>query len=177
MPQYEISFSKNLAEVSAALLKKGLDTPDARRTVIYLSRLAMELTLKALLELAGKPILEIKQHWHDLQSLLADVESYEFEMRPDGQWHSGAEIRKLKIQYNTHLIDMDAIIEAEKYGASKFPNEVRYGDKVQDVAPEILAPASLMLALWASLCTGNAHRGGPEAQHRETTPPTPPTRA
>ena len=159
MPQYDINFAKNLAEVSIALVKQGLDTPDARRTVIYLSRLSMELSLKALLELAGKSILEIKNRWHDLQALLADVESYEFEMGvADGQWHSGAEIRRLNVPYNIHQIDMGTIIEAEKHGASKFPNEIRYGDNVQDVAPEILAPASLMLASWVHRCTGNVQR-------------------
>lgn len=75
-----------------------------------------------------------------------------------GRWCSGTEIRKLRVPYNTHLINMGTIIEAEKHGASKFPNEIRYGDSVQDVAPEILAPASLMLASWAHQCTGNARR-------------------
>lgn len=156
MPKYDINFAKNLAEVSIALVDQGLDTPDARRSVIYLSRLSMELSLKSLLEFAGKPIHEIKSRGHNLQALLADVESYEFETEsPNGQRRSGAEIRSLNIQYNVHQINMGTIIEAEKHGASKFPNEIRYGDNVQDVAPEILAPASLMLASWANRFTGN----------------------
>ncbi|WP_157281229.1 hypothetical protein [Methyloversatilis universalis] len=159
MPQYDLNFAKNLTDVSTALLNQGLETPEARRTVIYLSRLSMELSLKALLELAGKPTLEIKSRGHDLQALLADVESYEFEMKIfDDQWHSGTEIRKLNIPYNIHQIDMGTIIEAERHGASKFPNEIRYGDNVQDVAPEILTPASLILASWAHQCTGNVRR-------------------
>lgn len=159
MPQFDINFAMNLAEVSIALLNQGLETPEARRTVIYLSRLSIELSLKALLELAGKPTLEIKKRGHDLQALLADVESYDFKMGiTDAQWHSGTEIRKLNVPYNIHQIDMGIIIEAERHGASKFPNEIRYGDNVQDVAPEILAPASLILASWAHRCSVNVQR-------------------
>lgn len=159
MPQYDINFAKNLAEVSIALVNLGLDTPYARRTVIYLSRLSMELSLKALLELAGKSIFEIKNHGHNLQALLADIESYDFEMGvANGQQLSGAEIRRLNVPYSIYQIDMGTIIDAEKHGASKFPNEIRYGDNVQDVAPEILAPASLILASWAYRCTGKVKR-------------------
>lgn len=159
MPQFDINFAMNLAEVSMALVKQGLDTPDARRVVIYLSRLSMELSLKVLLERAGNSILEIKNRGHDLQALLSDVEYFDFEMEvADGQWHSGSEIRRLNVPYGIHQIDMGAIIEAEKHGASKYPNEIRYGDNVQDVAPEILAPASLILASWVHRCTGNVRR-------------------
>ncbi|XVJ69220.1 MAG: hypothetical protein HEQ39_05875 [Rhizobacter sp.] len=106
MPQFDIQFSRNLAEVAVMLVKQGLDTLESRKTVIYLSRLSMELSLKALLEAAGKSIPEIKKYLHDLQKLLTDVESYEFEMKAvKGQWHSGTEIRKLSVPYGIHQIN------------------------------------------------------------------------
>jgi hypothetical protein len=158
MPEYDVSFSKKLADVAVGLVEQGLESPEARRTVIYLSRLSMEISLKALLERAGKPLSEIRKRSHNLQDLLSDVEQFEFEVESGSghcQWCSGSKVRSFSVPYSIHRIDMGTIIEAEKYGASKFPERIRYGENVQDVAPEILAPAASILSSWVL-----RHKGG-----------------
>ena len=53
MSEYNIGFSEKLLDAAQSVTKDGLDSVDAIRTVLYLSSLASEIVLKALLEKAG----------------------------------------------------------------------------------------------------------------------------
>ena len=55
------------------MAEDGLDSVDAVRTVLYLSSLASEIALKALLEKAGNPVEDIKARGHNLSGLLVDL--------------------------------------------------------------------------------------------------------
>jgi hypothetical protein len=72
--EYSIDFSENLIKAARFVLEDGADSVDAKRTVLYLSLLSCEITMKALLERAGKPVKEIKKSWHDLNGLLCDLD-------------------------------------------------------------------------------------------------------
>lgn len=80
MPVYDLAFARKFAEVAEATVARGLDDVEAHRVVAYISRLSMELSLKAFLERVGVPVAEIKRHWHDLRSLLAEVEACQVEI-------------------------------------------------------------------------------------------------
>ena len=54
MPEYNLEFSKNLIEAAGFVLQKGEVSVDAKRTILYLSLLSCEITMKALLEKASK---------------------------------------------------------------------------------------------------------------------------
>jgi hypothetical protein len=58
--EYDLSFAAKLAEVAGEVHQKAPFAYDARRLVAYLSRLSVEIALKALLEQAGKPVKEIR---------------------------------------------------------------------------------------------------------------------
>lgn len=56
MAQYDLKFAERLAQVAAQLVADDITSVDAQRTVLYLSLLSMEISLKAMLEQAGKPV-------------------------------------------------------------------------------------------------------------------------
>ena len=60
MAEYDIAFGERLAETARIVAADGLEQLDAQRTVLYLSLLSVEITLKALLEHAGIPVTEIR---------------------------------------------------------------------------------------------------------------------
>ena len=53
MAEYDIAFGERLAETARMVADEGLAELDAQRTVLYLSLLSTEITLKAMLERAG----------------------------------------------------------------------------------------------------------------------------
>jgi hypothetical protein len=59
---------------------EGLAPIDAQRTVLYLSLLSVEITLKAMLEQAGIPVSQIRAHSHHLAGLLSDLGRCEVEV-------------------------------------------------------------------------------------------------
>lgn len=72
MSEYNIGFSKKLIGAARFVAGDGLDSENAIRTVLYLSKLACEITLKALHEKAGRPVVEIRNYGHDLSKLLVE---------------------------------------------------------------------------------------------------------
>jgi hypothetical protein len=78
--EYRIEFGRKLAEVAKFVAADGLEDLDAKRTVLYLSLLSTEISLKAMLEKAGKPVKEIKRARHDLGQLLSDLDHCEIEI-------------------------------------------------------------------------------------------------
>jgi putative DNA methylase len=79
MPEYSIEFAGKLAEVANFVVANGLDDAEAPRVVLYLSLLSTEISLKAMLEKAGKPVKEIARTGHDLAQLLTDLDRCEIE--------------------------------------------------------------------------------------------------
>ena len=73
MAEYNIGFSKKLIDAAGAVAVDDFSDIDAVRTVLYISSLASEITLKALLERAGIPVKDIKARAHSLSGLLADL--------------------------------------------------------------------------------------------------------
>lgn len=66
MTAYNLDFSRKLLDVAKLVVNEGLDSFEANQTVVYLSLLACEIALKALLERSGLPILMIRSKSHDL---------------------------------------------------------------------------------------------------------------
>ena len=60
MPEYEIAFGEKLADIARMVAAEACVTIDAQRTVLYLSLLSTEISLKAMLERAGRPITKIR---------------------------------------------------------------------------------------------------------------------
>jgi HEPN domain-containing protein len=106
MPEYSLDFSEKLIEAARVVLDldNNSDSVDAKRTVLYLSLLACEISMKALLERAGKSVSEIRSRSHNLEGLLEDLGSCEVEENiANGvlKWVSGNRLRAKEIITDT----------------------------------------------------------------------------
>ena len=130
MPEYDITFAKKLSDTATLVASQGLDGLDAKRTVLYLSLLATELTMKAMLEKAGEPIAKIRKRSHDLQGLARDLGkcSVNVELAPGTTRPVPAiRFRAIEVEASGGRVTIGTILDAEAQGASRYPNQVRYG--------------------------------------------------
>lgn len=152
MPQYDLDFAAKLAAVATDVDKNDPWAYDARRVTIYLSRLSAEISLKALLEQAGVPLLQIRNRSHDLRGLLKDVCECEVEVETapgEKQWGSASCVRAAIIDFELVHVPIGEIIDAEEQGCSKYPNQIRYGETVIDFSPLLVSSMATVLAQWA----------------------------
>lgn len=152
MPEYDLGFAAKLAEIAAHVDEQQGRNYDARRAICYLSRLSFEITLKALLEKAGIPVPDIRRRSHDLRGLLADLSGceVEIELTPGNKaWSSASRLRGRTIDLDFVQIPIGEVITAEDQGASQYPNQIRYGEKVIDMDPSFLASAAEIAVAWA----------------------------
>lgn len=163
MPVYDLSFARKFAEVAEEVITREPDSVEARRVVAYISRVSMELSLKALLERVGVPIDEIKKRWHDLRGLLKEVGKCEVEVDfspGNKKWLPATRVRSVEIQFQGYSTTLGVVLEAEDHGASKYPNELRYGEVPKDFPPEALSLAAASLANWIGEHWDVVRKGG-----------------
>jgi HEPN domain-containing protein len=152
MPEYDFAFAKKLAAVADKVDEEDSRSYAACRVTVYLSRLSVEIALKALLERAGVPIEDIRARSHDLRGLLADLGKCEVEIdiAPWGKhWVSAARVRARTLDLGAAHVPIGDLIDAEDVGASRYPNQIRYGSTVVDFTPGLLAGMALELCAWA----------------------------
>lgn len=152
MPEYSLEFSEVLLKAAQYVADNDGDEFERMRTVLYLSSLASEITLKALLEKAGKPIESIKGRGHSLCNLLIDL--HECEVMAEvtkGQlsWVSAVRVRAVTVDDRHRDATIGKLLTGEEHEASKYPNELRYGDHVKDYPPELKLKAARALLVWA----------------------------
>jgi len=152
VPEYNIDFSEKLIDSAKIVADNDLENIHAKRTVLYLSCLACEIVLKALLEKAGKNVSQIKARSHSLSMLLTDIGECEIldEVTKDSRsWVSAKRLRSVVVDKNYSNATIGSILTAETLGASKYPNEVRYGDKLKNYPPELWLKTAVALIEWA----------------------------
>lgn len=153
MPEYDIKFAAKLAAVADQVDENDPWAYDARRVTLYLGRLSAELTLKALLEHAGVPVSRIRARSHDLRGLLNDLGGCEVEVEiaPNTRrWVPASRVRAVSIDLGFVQLPIGTVIDAEDQGASRYPNEIRYGEKVIDFQPNFVSSTANLLAKWAA---------------------------
>ena len=130
----------------------GLDSVDAVRTVLYLNSLASEIALKALLEKAGNPVKDIKAHGHNLSGFLVDLGKCQIQtevVKGSLRWVPATRLRSVTVDKRFSDATVRKLLTGEEHGASKYPNELRYGDHVKDYSPELKLKAARALVDWA----------------------------
>ncbi len=153
MSVYNMGFSEKLTDAARVICEDGLGTFDANQTVAYLSLLSCEITLKALLEKAGMSVKDIKARSHNLKALLNDFSKCEVEGEIDKgycKWVPATRIRSLTIQEDTDTT-IGKLLTGESQGASKYPNEIRYGERFSHFPPEALMQAAIEILKWAHI--------------------------
>lgn len=154
MPEYSIEFSKSLVKAAQSLLPDCESSFDSKRAVLYLSLLSSEISLKGLLETAGKPVVEIIRCQHRLTDLLNEIDKCFVNVkvspgRPERVWIPATSIRAKTIKVGSTVSTVGEFLTSENNGASQYPNEVRYGPKVVHFPPEAALTAAQLIISWA----------------------------
>jgi len=152
MAEYNLGLSQKLAETSEIVAMDGITDFDAAQTVIYLSLLASEIALKALLEQAGQPVRQIRTRSHNLKALLEDLGRCQIreEIAPGQErWVPATRLRAVTVDPNYANATVGTLLEAEDAGASKYPNQVRYGESFQHYPPQVIVKMASEIVKWA----------------------------
>lgn len=152
MAEYDIAFGERLAETAHMVAAEGLVPLDAQRTVLYLSLLSAEITLKAMLEHAGKPVSEIRARSHRLADLLSDLGQCEVEVEitpGTKRYVLASRLRGCPLKHSAAESTVGAVLDAGSQGASTYPNQVRYGDVLRHFPAEVVAQMASKLAAFA----------------------------
>ena len=152
MAEYDIAFGERLAETARMVASLGLAELDAQRTVLYLSLLSTEITLKAMLEHAGMPVSGICARSHRLAELLSDLGQckVEVEIAPGTKRYvSASRIRAIPLNHGRAQSTVGAVIDAESQGASTYPNQVRYGEVLRHFPAEVVAQMAAEVSVFA----------------------------
>lgn len=152
MPTYNIGFCEKLIEAARYVFEQEMESVDAQRTVLYLSRLACEIILKALLEKAGRPITEIRKHNHNLSSLLRDVDKCKVRVevvKNFCRWTSATRLRAITVDSRFSNATVGTFLTAEERGSSKYPNEIRYGSSIEDYPPGLVLKTAALVMEWS----------------------------
>ena len=152
LAEYDIAFGEKLAEVAGFVVADGLTELDAKRTVLYLSLLSTEISLKSMLEHAGRPVPEIRAQSHRLAHLLTDLSQCEIEVEvtPNNRMFVPAtRLRACTLRHGDAEVTVGAIIDAESQGASTYPNQIRYGDVLRHYPADVVAQMAVKVAAFA----------------------------
>ena len=153
MPEYDIGFAEKLATVANMVATENLSTLDAQRTVLYLSLLSAEISLKAMLERAGMPVDDIYARSNRLSELLFDVGRCEIKVKiaPNCLAYTSAiRLRACELNYGDATITVGSIIDSVgERKVSCYPNQIRYGDVLKHFPPGVVAQMSEMIVAFA----------------------------
>lgn len=132
------------------MVHQGLGTVEAQRTVLYISLLAIEIGLKSQLERAGCPIGKIRAHNHNLASLLGEIDKCEVLIgNLQSTWQRGTRLRSKVVDSAIGNSTVGHMLQAEKQGASKYPNDIRYGDVLMHCPADAVAKLAEVIVNWA----------------------------
>ena len=146
---YNPKLARAFAEIALNTIATGLSAVEDHQVVAYISRVSMELSIKALLEKAGVPRKTVRALSHDLPDLLRELDKCKVKMADIPIPVSAMRVRGKEILWNGALVTLGNVIDAEHAGASNFPDQYRYGPPPTDYQAEVLAHAAVALCTWA----------------------------
>ena len=141
---YSFEFAKRLTEAAESVFQDSAELDEAGRTILYLSCLSCEISLKALLERSGYSSKELKKLSHNLSALLAEVSSCSFASTDQ----KASSIRSKEVVPGTANGTIGTLLESEISGGSVYPNEIRYGDVVRHYPPEAMLNCAKAVSDW-----------------------------
>ena len=150
--EYSIEFADRLIEAAESFVTKTSPSDEVGRTVLYLSLLSCEISIKALLERAGYTLEELKKRSHDLNGLLKDICACELTDTRIGNSLplSASRLLSQEVVASTSNGTVGALLSAESVGASKYPNDIRYGELVTHFPPLIMLSCAKVVSKWAN---------------------------
>jgi hypothetical protein len=152
LPEYSRSFAQKLAKTAELVAAEGLEDPEAKRTVLYLSLLSTEISLKAMLEKAGMSISDIRRRSHDLAGLLCDVGRCEIEVQITAatkMYVAASRLRAYTLTLALSESTVGEVIDIASKQASAYPSAIRYGEIPHHYPPELVAQMAVKVAAFA----------------------------
>lgn len=152
MAEYNLGFSEKLIAAAQFVADEDDQSEDAARTVLYLSCLACEIALKALLECSGKPISEIMRFRHNLAALMNELGNCKVQtpiVRDFLAWVPATRLRAVTVDKRFSNATVGTILTAEERGASIYPNEIRYGNIVRHYPHQLVLETAILVLDWA----------------------------
>ncbi len=161
MAEFNLGFSEKLIEAADLVAGDGITEFDSLQTVIYLSLLSSEISLKALLEQAGYSVKAIRKCSHDLKQLLDTIGSCEVEVEfvPGNlRWVSASRLRGKVVDPAYGDASVGAMIVKAAKEASTYPNNIRYGESIQHFPPDQVLKMAKVILNWAKGHIGNIRK-------------------
>lgn len=151
--EYSFGFAWQLIEAAKGPRQHMLQIEDAKRAVLYLCLLSIEITLKHLLEKAGVPVRKILKRNHKIRDLLKDLDNCEVMMGMGEmtKWESATAIGRRILNVEFPDISASMILNADEKWASKYPSEIRYGPNPTHFSPDWVFECAHHVADWASM--------------------------
>lgn len=148
--EYSIEFGERLIEAADSFVTKSSPSDEVGRTVLYLSLLSCEISLKALLEKAGFSVQELTRRSHDLSGLAKDICCCELTGTGIGNSKpfSAARLLSQEVVPNTSNGTVGTLLKAESIGASKYPNDIRYGELITHFPPLVVLSCAKVISKW-----------------------------
>ena len=147
MAEYNLPVAERLIDAAGFLEKQ--DEPGATGAILYLSLLATEITLKALLEKAGWSVKHLTRHGHKLTELLKDICACEVQDSSTSIWRSAGSFCSVTVDDRYTDATIGKLLQAETQGASTYPNQIRYGEDVHHYHPVLMLGAARKALEWA----------------------------
>lgn len=150
--EYSLDFAERLIEAAESFVGKENSNDEAGRTILYLSLLSCEISLKALLEKAGFSVKELKKRSHDLRGLTKDICCCELTGTGigDSKPFFASRLLAQMVVPNTANGTVGTLLDGECVEASKYPNEIRYGELITHFHPLVMLDCAKVLAKWAA---------------------------
>ena len=151
--EYSLEFSQRLIDAARSFVDQDKVGDEAGRAVLYLSLLSCEISLKALLEQAGYTTNELKKRSHNLSELCKDLCFCELVEtgKTGSKSFTGARLLSVVVYPDIGNGTVGALLKCEKKGASKYPNEIRYGELVQHYPPMLMLNCASKVCEWAKV--------------------------
>jgi|GEM_PF-1234057 len=148
---YSLEFGERLIDAADSLATEKNTSDEVGRAVLYLSLLSCEISLKALLEKAGFSVKELKSLSHNLSGLAKKICLCELKDTGIGcsKNYSASRLLSKEVIINTSNGTVGTLLNAENDGASKYPNEIRYGELIRHFQPLEMLACAKVVSVWA----------------------------
>lgn len=150
MSEYNLEFAEAMAESSALILQCNYLYEESQRAALYTALVACEIALKYVLSEAGVAVPKN----HDLSKLVSLLSNCSVEQDVSKNVIKrvpASRIRGIVVDDNYSDATLGKLLEAEKFGASKFPNEIRYGQTLKHFPASVMQQASVRLIAWVKI--------------------------
>lgn len=144
--EYSLKFSERLIEAAKCLAKQTPLKEDADRAILYLSLVSCEISIKALLEKAGYSVKHLKKRAHSFSKLKRDLGFCDFQ----GKHSTGARLFSKSPDPKFKIMTVGKLLDFEETTASKYPNEIRYGDVIEHYPPDLMLKCAIEVNKWAN---------------------------